>query len=145
VSLQTGADLAQGFELLNREKALLRQYSIQRRCGVSFGKYQTVAFLPSRILRVGFHLLKIQVGQNVRYRERTARVTGFRAVSSLNDAHADLARCDCQLFFGVAVHVVGSFLSVAFIAFVQQRIPRLYKILSTFKLLSWQQRSHPLL
>ena len=72
--------MAQRHQILLGDISSFRQSRIQPRCIVSFGQNETIPILPVRPGGIDIHLLKVEISQNVRSRQGTARMAGFCGV-----------------------------------------------------------------
>ena len=96
MTLQIAADLAQRFQVFDREEAALSQRSIQSRCCMALGQNQTIPILGVRILGIHIHIHEIEVAQYLSDIQTAARMTALCTVSSLDHTHPDMAGVFCQ-------------------------------------------------
>ncbi len=65
MSLQAGAELAEGLKLFLREVPFLCHNGIKRRAGMSLGKDEAITVRVLRVLRIDMHFLKIKESVDV--------------------------------------------------------------------------------
>ena len=95
MSLQAGTRLSQGNQFLFGEIAALCHDGIERRRTVTLGQDKAVPVFICRVLRVDVHFFEIQISEQVRTGERSARMTGFRGMDFRYDIPA---YCICVFF-----------------------------------------------
>lgn len=84
--------IAEGAQLLLREITPRGQRGIERRCAVTLAEDEPVSVGAVRLLRVYIHFIKIQSGQKLADRERTAEMAGCRAVNHFKCTAANTGR-----------------------------------------------------
>ena len=97
VALQIAVNVAQGGQVLHREKSPVGQRAVQPRRGMSLGEHEPVPVLPFRVGWVDAHFLIIKVSKHIGGGQAAAGVPGFGTVGGFNHAHTHLAGCDLQL------------------------------------------------
>ena len=97
MALQIAVNVAQGGQVLHREKSPVGQRAVQPRRGMSLGEHEPVPVLPFRVGWVDAHFLIIKVSKHIGGGQAAAGVPGFGTVGGFNHAHTHLAGCDLQL------------------------------------------------
>jgi hypothetical protein len=90
VALEAGAELAEGFELLQRKIPGAGQGGVKDRADVAVRKHQAVALRPKGLLGIVFQDMEIQGGENVRHAQGTRGVAGAGSHELLDDVLTDL-------------------------------------------------------
>ena len=103
VSLQVGAQLAQGQQVVHREVPGLGQSGVVRRSGVALGQHELVAVLPRGVLGAVLHDLEEKGGYDIGVREGPARMTGLRREGHLDDVAPDQVRLGLQHLNGLVI------------------------------------------
>ena len=86
--------MAEALEIFARKEAALGQNAVI--CGrhMPLGEHEAVALLHLGLLRVDVQFLEVQIGQDIRRRERAARMPGLRRMDGLDDV---LSHTVCRL------------------------------------------------
>ena len=104
MSLQERADVAQLFQLVNREKSLVSQRAVYAGRAVALGEHKAVSVLPSRFVGTVAHFLAVKIRKHVRRGKRSARMTGLCTVNAFDYAHSDLCGKNLKFFFLFSIH-----------------------------------------
>ena len=105
--------MAQGGQVLRREKALVCQGAVQTGGAMALRQNKAVTIRPLGVLGIHTHFFAIQICEHIRGGQTAAGVPGFGAVGAVYNAQTDLGGVDLERLFGCLVHNDNSFKKIS--------------------------------